>query len=198
MNLALFDFDGTITLKDTFVPFVRFAMRTRRMPIATARFLPVGIGYKLGWVSAAQARPVLVRLALGGEQSARVADLGVSYALTVLPGVVRRQAMDRIKWHRDQGDVVVVVSGSLYTYLSHWCRPLGVDLICTQLEESNGALTGRYVGGDCIDAEKVKRIRERYDLDAYPVIYAYGDTEDDREMLALANKKYYRWTEISL
>lgn len=197
MNLALFDFDGTITLKDTFVPFVRFAMRPRRMPIATARFLPVGIGYKLGWVSAAQARPVLVRLALGGEQSARVADLGVSYALTVLPGVVRRQAMDRIKWHRDQGDVVVVVSGSLYTYLSHWCRPLGVDLICTQLEESNGALTGRYVGGDCIGAEKVKRIRERYDLDAYPVIYAYGDTEDDREMLALANKKYYRWTEIS-
>ena len=197
MNLALFDFDGTITLKDTFVPFVRFAMRPRRMPIATARFLPVGIGYKLGWVSAAQARPALVRLALGGEQSARVAALGVSYALTVLPGVVRRQAMDRIKWHKDQGDLVVVVSGSLYTYLSHWCRPLGVDLICTQLEESNGALTGRSVGGDCIGAEKVTRIRERYDLDAYPVIYAYGDSEDDHEMLALANKKYDRWTEIS-
>ena len=196
MNLALFDFDGTITVKDTFIPFVRFAMRPRRMPIATARFLPVGIGYKLGWVSAAQARPVLVRLALGGEQSARVADLGLSYSLTVLPGVVRRQAMDRIKWHRDQGDVVVVVSGSLYTYLSHWCRPLGVDLICTQLEERNGALTGRYGGGDCIGAEKVKRIRERYDLGAYPVIYAYSDTEDDQEMLALAHRKYYRWTEV--
>lgn len=197
MNLALFDFDGTITVGDTFVPFVRFAMRPRRMPIATARFLPVGIGYKLGWVSAAQARPVLVRLALGGEQSARVADLGLSYSRTVLPGVVRRQAMDRIKWHRDQGDVVVVVSGSLYTYLSHWCRPLGVDLICTQLEESNGALTGGYVGRDCIGAEKVTRIRERYDLAAYPVIYAYGDTEDDREMLGLAHRKYYRWAEIA-
>ena len=31
MNLALFDFDGTITVGDTFVPFVRFAMRRRRI-----------------------------------------------------------------------------------------------------------------------------------------------------------------------
>jgi phosphatidylglycerophosphatase C len=196
MNLALFDFDGTITVKDTFVPFVRFAMRPRRMPIATARFLPMGFGYQLGWVSAAQARPVFVRLALGGELSSRVGDKGLSYACTVLPGVVRREAMDRIKWHRDQGDLVAVVSGSLDTYLVHWCSSQGVDLICTQLEESNGELTGRYVGRDCIGAEKVRRIRERYDLAAYPVIYAYGDTEDDREMLGLAQKKYFRWKEV--
>jgi len=75
--------------------------------------------------------------------------------------------------------------------------PARVDLICTQLEERNGSLTGRYVGRDCIGAEKVARIRGRYDLAAYPVIYAYGDTEDDREMLELADKKFYRWTEIA-
>ena len=196
MNLALFDFDGTISVEDTFVPFVRFAIRPARLPIATARFLPMGIGYKLGWVSAARARPVVARLAFEGEDAAAVDSLGLNYARNILPGALRRQALERIEWHKDQGDVVVVVSGSLYTYLSHWCRPLGVDLICTQLEESNGVLTGRYVGRDCIGAEKAARIRERYDLAAYPVIYAYGDTEDDREMLGLAQKKYYRWKEV--
>jgi len=28
-------------------------------------------------------------------------------------------------------------------------------------------------------------------------VYAYGDTPDDREMLELAHKKYYRWHEVS-
>jgi phosphoserine phosphatase len=31
MNLALFDFDGTITVGDTFVPFMRFAVRPGRL-----------------------------------------------------------------------------------------------------------------------------------------------------------------------
>jgi phosphatidylglycerophosphatase C len=196
MNLALFDFDGTITVGDTFVPFVRFAMRPRRMPIAVARFLPMGIGYQLGWVSAAQARPVIARLVFEGEDAAAVDELGLTYARNVLPGVVRRQALERIEWHIGQGDRVVVVSGSLETYLSHWCRSLGVELICTQLEESYGALTGRYVGRDCIGAEKVRRIRERYDLASFPLVYAYGDTEDDLDMLGLAQRKYFRWKEV--
>jgi hypothetical protein len=42
----------------------------------------------------------------------------------------------------------------------------------------------------------VRRILERYDLSRYAVIYAYGDTSDDREMLELAHRKFYRWREI--
>ena len=68
-----------------------------------------------------------------------------------------------------------------------------VDAICTQLEEKGGRLTGRYVRGDCTGAEKVKRIRERYDLTRFARIYAYGDSDEDREMLDLAHEKYYRW-----
>ena len=44
-------------------------------------------------------------------------------------------------------------------------------------------------------AEKARRIAERYPLDRYTTIYAYGDTSEDREMLSLAHKKYYRWQE---
>jgi phosphatidylglycerophosphatase C len=70
---------------------------------------------------------------------------------------------------------------------------MGVDVICTQLEERRGAFTGRYVRGDCCGVEKVRRIRERYDLACYAIVYAYGDTEEDREMLELAHEKYYQW-----
>ena len=65
------------------------------------------------------------------------------------------------------------------------------------LEERTGRLTGRCVQGDCSGAEKVRRIKERFDLRQYSLLYAYGDTPDDREMLELAHRKYYRGKEVS-
>jgi hypothetical protein len=44
---------------------------------------------------------------------------------------------------------------------------------------------------------RLRRIVERYEPSRYPVVYAYGDTSEDREMLGLAHKKYYRWREIA-
>ena len=72
-----------------------------------------------------------------------------------------------------------------------------MKVICTTIEEQRGTLTGRYVEGDCCGAEKVRRIRAHYDLSSYPIVYAYGDSGEDREMMALADKKYYRWKEIA-
>jgi HAD superfamily phosphoserine phosphatase-like hydrolase len=155
------------------------------------------LGYRLGVVSARQSRPVVARFGLRGEPAAGVRAMGRTYARDVLPRVVRPRALERITWHKRQGDAVVVVSASLDVYLSCWCESMDVDLICTQLEERSGTLTGRYAGGDCCGGEKVRRIRERYDLGRYPLIYAYGDTGEDREMLDLAHEKYYRWTRIA-
>lgn len=114
----------------------------------------------------------------------------------MLPAVVRGEALERIEWHQRQGDTVVVVSASLDAYLNSWCAAVGVDLICTELEECEGKLTGRYRAGDCSGPAKARRILARYDLSRYAVIYAYGDTNDDREMLELAHRKFYRWREI--
>ena len=125
-----------------------------------------------------------------------IRQVGRRYAAEVLPGVIRKQALERIQWHRGQGDTVVVVSASLDAYLTPWCHSMGVELICTELEERDGRFTGRYCQGDCSGPAKARRILERYDLSRYPVVYAYGDTSDDREMLELAHRKFYRWREI--
>ena len=41
MNLALFDFDGTITTRETFRSFIEFAVPPRRRALGTALLLPV-------------------------------------------------------------------------------------------------------------------------------------------------------------
>jgi phosphatidylglycerophosphatase C len=197
MNLALFDFDGTITRNDTWTPFLRFSATPQRLVAAGVFLSPLMVGYKLGWISARRSRPIVAALAFRGRQAGVVRTLGRQYASEALPPVVRRQALDRIEWHKTQGDAVVVVSASLDVYLTHWCEANGVDVICTQLEDDGGTLTGRLLRGECCGEEKVKRIRQRYDLNRYPVIYAYGDTDEDREMLELAHEKYYRWEKVA-
>jgi len=196
LNLALFDFDGTITSSDTWTPFMRLAVPRTKVLANVVPMLPAFIGYRLGMVSASSARQAAMRLGFRGQHAAAVHQVGVEYAASVIPGTLRPTALDRIEWHRSQGDHVVVVSGSLNVYLGPWCASQGVECICTTLEERDGRLTGQLVDGDCSGAEKARRIRHRYNLARYAVIYAYGDTAEDREMLSLAHKKYYRWKEI--
>ena len=196
-DLALFDFDGTMTSTDTWTPFMRFAVSPRRLLVGRAVLAPVIVGYRLGAVSASRGRRIATRVAFQGVSAATVRRLGAEYAATVLPRAVRPAALDRIEAHRSRGDDVVIVSAALDVYLGPWCETRGLSCICSTLEERGGCFTGRYVGRDCAGPEKVRRILERYDLSRYRRVHAYGDSGDDREMLELAQTKYYRWQEIS-
>ena len=197
MNLALFDFDGTITSNNTWTPFLKYAVRPSRMVAGRLLLLPVIVGHGLGVVPAGRARQIANCVAFWGQRSAALRQCGMKYAIDVLPQTLRQAALDRIEWHKSQGDDVVVVSASLDVYLGPWCDARNLPYICTTLEERAGRLTGRCVDGDCSGVEKVRRIRQRFDLSRYTILYAYGDTPDDREMLELAHKKYYRGREVA-
>jgi phosphatidylglycerophosphatase C len=197
LRLALFDFDGTITNKDSWTAFLRFSATPQRIIAATVLLSPLIVAYKLGWISGRRGRPVVARFAFYQTDAAAVRAKGRTFAREILPTMLQRRALERIAWHQQQGDTVVVVSASLDVYLADWCEAAGVDLICTVLEDVSGSLTGRYAGGDCCGPEKVRRINQRYDLARYSVVYAYGDTAEDREMLELADQKFYRWKAIS-
>jgi phosphatidylglycerophosphatase C len=195
-DLALFDFDGTITTKGTYPGFIRFAVRARRKAAGAIVLSPLIAGYRLGLVSDLVMRKVMSRLGFWRDDLERLRRLGERYAQEVLPDLIRPIAIERIAWHQARGDRVVVVSASLDVYLEPWCRSVGVDVICTRLEATDNRCTGRYVSGDCCGEEKPRRVRERYPLSEYGTVYAYGDTEEDRPMLAIAEKRFFRWEEI--
>jgi phosphatidylglycerophosphatase C len=196
MNLALFDFDGTLTFGDTYTPFLRYSGTPLRLAVGRIALAPVVVACRLGLISESRARVVASAFAFRGRGDAEVRLAGARYARDVLPGVIRPEALERIEWHKAQGDVVVVVSASLDVYLAEWCRRYGVDVICSELDVRDGRLTGHYRGGDCVGQEKARRIVDRYDLPSFLIVYAYGDTEDDRAMLSLATTKYFRGQEL--
>ncbi|WP_254200784.1 HAD family hydrolase [Lysobacter sp. MMG2] len=196
MNLALFDFDGTLTDRELFPDFMRFAVTPRRLAIGRVLLAPLVIGYKLGLVNGRITRACIVAYAFRGRSQHELSDAGERFAREIIPAALRPEAMTRLQWHREQGDTVVVVSGAFDLYLSHWCAQHGVELMCSSLESRDGVMTGRYAGAQCAGEEKARRVRERYDLARFKTVYAYGDTREDRELLALAHRRWYRGQEV--
>lgn len=197
MNLALFDFDGTITTTGTYLPFIRFAVSWPRRLLGMTLLSPLIAAYRLGIVSARRARPAVARVAFGGASMGRLRALGQEFAERVIPTLVRAEARERIAWHKAQGDHVVIVSASLDVYMVSWCREQELDLICTELEVRGDKTSGRYLGGDCTGVEKKRRVLARYDLARYSTIYAYGDTAEDHELLSLAHRRFMCWNEMA-
>ncbi len=160
MNLALFDFDGTITHNDTFSLFLKFSLSRKTQILGGLRLAPYIAGYKFGWVTDKTIRTKLCQVGYIGYDANSLKYMGQEFAKTVIPTCIRENALERIHWHKQQGDQVVVVSASLGVYLESWCQSLGLDVICNQLEIDNGILTGNFINGDCGYLEKVNRIKK--------------------------------------
>lgn len=190
--LALFDFDGTITTRETMPDFVRAVVPRARLRLWGTLLAPWVLGYKLGIVSGSNIREKIARVGFRGMREADYLAAGERFAREVLPTVLRPAAMARIAWHKARGDTVVVVSGGFDVYLSHWCRAQGIELICSKLEVVDGVLTGHYDGAQCVREEKARRVRERYVLRQYGAVHAYGDTTEDAELLALADESWFK------
>lgn len=195
-NLALFDFDGTITRRELFPDFIRSAISRRRWFWGRLLLSPWVVGYQLGLVSGTTIRAAIVRLAFSGVPRSEVEAKAREFAQNVIPTELRDQAMARIDWHRRRGDEIVVVSGALDLYLAPWCRTQNLKLICSSLAHQNGVLNGRYQGRQCVAEQKADRVRELYDLSRFERIYAYGDTQEDRQLLNLAHEAWFKWSAL--
>ena len=196
MALALFDFDGTISFRDSFGDFIAYAVGRGRFILGTVLLSPMLFGYALGFIRNWRAKEIVSSYFFGGWDCRSFEGLASKYSRERLPGIVREIALDKIKWHKLKGDTVVVVSASIDLWLADWCNVHDLDLIATKLEVKEGRVTGRFLTKNCSGKEKARRIEEQYDLKSFDYIYAYGDTPGDRAMLDLANEKYYRWKRV--
>lgn len=194
MNLALFDFDGTITDRDTFTQFILFATPKNKLRFGRLALLPITIKYKLGMAKGHQIRKKILRFAFKGMNENSLRAKGKIYAEQHLPNYLRPKAMQRIQWHKDRGDTVTIVSASLDIYLAPWCKTHGIELICTKVDTKDGIITGFSKQGDCSSQQKRRLVQARYNLIEYDSIYAYGDTPEDNELLTMAsdNQQFYR------
>ena len=192
MNLALFDFDGTITTRDSLPDFIQFAVGKPAYFFGLLVLSPILISYLAGLISNHVAKQKLLSWFFKGWQVDRFQQLADQYSRQQIDRILRTAAMEKLQWHLQQGDRVIVVSASMENWLGNWCKNHKVELLSTRLATVNNKLTGEFETANCHGDEKARRVRELLDLSDYKKIYAYGDSSGDKAMLALAHEAFYR------
>lgn len=192
MIVAFFDFDGTITRRDTFIDFAIHVHGKKKVVKALFLHFFSVIGYKLGWVSGHVMKEKLLTYFFKEMSEKVFINHGKEYCQKKLPKHIRNKALEKIKWHQSQQHKVVMVTASLETWTQPFCDALGIALIATKIKIKNQKLTGELLGENCIGVEKVKRIKQEFQLEDMIDSYAYGNSVGDKEMLAFANKAYYK------
>lgn len=192
-HLALFDFDGTITRKDTFLEIIRFKVGTFKLATGMLVLSPILVMYKLKLIKNWRAKEIMFGYFFKGTSIEEFLRLGVDFASKALPSLIRRSALAKIKEHQAAGHDIFIVSASAAEWIKPWSDQFGIKVIGTSWEVVDGKITGKIKGKNCYGPEKKVRILERVVPSEYQVISVYGDTSGDREMLTLATDRYYRY-----
>lgn len=188
-NLALFDFDGTLCIKDSFTGFIFYALKKRHIVKQGIKILPWIQAYYLNIYPAHAMRPKLFKAMFSGMPAQEILDLALEYSHQ-LRNKLSPELYRQLLKHQHNDDDVVIVSASINIYLKDIAELLNVDLICTEAEILNNHFTGEFSTPDCSSEQKKIRILEKYDLNQYDCIYAYGNSKEDLEMMSLADYSY--------
>jgi phosphatidylglycerophosphatase C len=191
--VAAFDFDGTLSTRDNFLPFLRLFAGTP----ATAQAFVTGVVHlaqagRAHWSRNAMKAEVLQQL-VAGRDAADLEATARDFAADVVVRHLRAEAVERADWHRVQGHRLVIVSASLGAYLRPIAKHLRFDgVLATELEhDDDGFLTGRMHGANVRGPEKARLLDEwlaREFPDTTPFVWAYGDSSGDKELWARADR----------
>lgn len=191
-EIAFFDFDGTITKKDTLLEFIKFSKGNFRFYVGFILNLHYLVAFKLGIISNQSAKEKILRFFFHGMPATVFKQHCEAFSKHVLPKLIRPKALEEIQKLKQNNTIIVVVSASPENWIEQWSQNLHLELIASRLEVNEGNVTGKILGKNCHGDEKVSRIREIYDLSNYRIVAAYGDSTGDRPMLQLATKSYYK------
>ncbi len=191
-RLALFDFDGTVTEKDSFIEFIKYYKGLRSFYSGIILMSPLLILFRAGVVKNWRVKELVFNFFFRNEKIDFFADRCRRFGITRIPELVKPEAMELIDGHIKSGNRVIIVTATFENILLDWCNAQHLELIGTKIEVKNGLITGKFDGKNCYGSEKVKRLNQYLDISQFSEIYAYGDSKSDNPLMELADHKYYR------
>ncbi|HXQ14312.1 MAG TPA: HAD-IB family hydrolase [Caulobacteraceae bacterium] len=190
--LVAFDFDGTLTSRDSFTAFLRWRFGARAYAAGILALAPAGARYVLNR-DRGRLKAAATRRFLGGIQRAELEAWAQTFASEQGRGLLRPDALRAWRRWQGEGARLVIVTASPEAIVAPIARGLGADaLLGTRLAfDAAGQVTGDLEGENCRGLEKVRRLRATFGDDVR-LEAAYGDTDGDKEMLALAEEQGMR------
>lgn len=203
VDVAAFDFDGTISKRDTLMGFLIKASGPARFLSAWARLGVLGARRRLPMGDRDRIKEQMIGLLLGGRSERELRELGDLYARDLLTGDrLRPEVVERVHEHRRAGHRTVIVSASLVYYLDPIAAALSMDdVIGVEPEVLDGRLTGRLRRPNVRGEQKALRLQEwmdasrgepgSVDVGDRGLVHGYGNTSGDHRLLEMADRSWW-------
>ncbi|MBQ6204548.1 MAG: HAD-IB family phosphatase [Prevotella sp.] len=208
MTIHAFDFDGTLTKRDTLIAFIRYVKGNKEFIIGFLKHLHLLVMMKVGLMPNWKTKRIIFQYFFGGMPIETFNQYCEKFAKEKA-SLLRKKGMAAVNKAVMDGDQVVIISASVENWVKPFFTPLllprggeteasprggmvGVSIIGTQIQVVDGKLTGYFLTKNCYGEEKVRRLLEQYpDRRDYKLV-AYGDSRGDVPLLDFADEGHYR------
>ncbi len=190
---AVFDFDNTLIKTDSLLPFLIFCYGKKKVYLGLLKLFPSFVTFVLKLKSRQSIKEDILTYFFYHISRHDLQNLADLFSSTALEKYVKKEALERLRWHQNQGHRCILVSASIDVYLIPWGKKNGFDRILGSklATDHEDRVTGKLLGVNCWGKEKKQRLLEILPKENY-VLYAYGDSAGDQELLAMADYPFYR------
>jgi HAD superfamily hydrolase (TIGR01490 family) len=183
---AFFDVDHTLLAVNSAWLWVRHQRRTGKMSTARLlRYLGWMVRYRLALIDLEAATALAARDEAGSAVAALEAEVRRWFEAEIVRWICP-EGQARVARHQDEGHVVALLSsGTRFSVEPLAARLQVAHVLCTRLEERDGALTGRHLPPACAGPGKVvhaERFAAEHGIDLSQS-YFYTDSYSDLPML---------------
>ena len=188
--LVAFDFDGTLTVSDSFTAFLKWRAGASSYYADMIRLTPAALGY-VSKRDPGRLKNAAIRTYLKGLPRKVLEQEAAEFATAFAPSMLRPDALKVWRRHRADGARMVIVSASPEPIVAPFARGLGADMLIASLisYDKEDRVGNGLLGRNCRGPEKVRRLKEAFGEDVH-LAAAYGDTDGDKEMLEMAEQKF--------
>lgn len=205
-SLAIFDLDGTLTIRDSFVAYLWTFGRRQKRFFALAE-MPIRIGAYLARLQRDyEVKERLLTSFFREIPRTVIQEHTTWFCQNWLPRNLHPIGLQLLQEHQRSNHRILLVSASPDLYVREIAGELGIDeVLCTEVEFEAETCTGRLRGKNCKGQEKVTRVSHYLEsVNAPPSSFAYGDSRHDFPLLRwvdqgiLVNRSTSQLLEFSL
>lgn len=192
--VAYFDFDGTLTTKDTLLPFLIYCVKWPIFLIKAPLLFPTLVLYVFKIITNEEAKQRTLIILLKGYSFKKIDKLAQKFAQNKLSKYIKPEVFAKLEYHKEHAHQIILVSANLAVYLRYLAQIYKLDgVIATEIEFIDNIATGRLATPNCYGLQKTIRINEYLVSNnlKYSYRYAYGNSPGDYELLDYVDEGYW-------
>lgn len=192
-NIVIFDFDKTITKKDSFNDFLKYTHGKSKFYFTMFCKTIWILLYKLHFITNAKVKTKIFQAFYKNKEYEKYKKDCNDYVNNRLNEIIREEMKDLIKDYYEKKYDLVILSASFKEWLEPWAKKNNFSkVICSSFTLNKNIIEGIILeSNSCYGKNKCNMLKKNIsNILNYDSIIAYGDSKSDKHFMNLANEAY--------